>query len=336
MKFLLLLAVLCQSSSPALVGAAPFAPDQYQSDDGALLIEANGDYVEPYFATKALIVAQDTGLDVHEAAADWIKWGLAHQKKDGRFERYCRKPGEDWRPCGAADADDSMLSLWLQLLYRMAPDSGLPAAWQASAQNAQSQLSRLRNGRLGVYRVSSRNHVPLFMDNVEVYSALQDIARAKARFGDEAGATATAKEAAKLASAIQHVFWSKRAHWYRSSMQNHQPGFYPDVVAQVYPWLAGLSGPGQEIGAAWKEWKDRFGQEWLNSTSDPHPWGLVALAALQTGDNSVVMCWLTRSESLRYSSHWNILEEAIFQALDSKFERQRLADASACSRVLRR
>ncbi len=119
-------------------------------------------------------------------------------------------------------------------------------------------------------------------------------------------------------------------------MQNHQPGFYPDVVAQVYPWLAGLSGPGQEIGAAWKEWKDRFGQEWLNSTSDPHPWGLVALAALQTGDNSVVMCWLTRSESLRYSSHWNILEEAIFQALDSKFERQRLADASACSRVLRR
>jgi len=336
MRFLLFLAVLCQSSSPALVGAPPFVPEQYQSQDGALLIEANGDYVEPYFATKALIVAQDTGLDVHEAASDWITWALAHQKKDGRFERYCRKQNEEWRPCGAADADDSMLALWLQLLYRMAPDSGLPAAWQLSAQNAQTQLSRLRNGRLGVYRVSSRNHVPLFMDNVEVYSALQDIARAKSRFGDADGARETAKQADKLASAIQHVFWSKHSHWYRSSMQNHQPGFYPDVVAQVYPWLAGLNGPGQEISVAWKDWKNRFGQEWLNSTYDPHPWGLVALAALKTGDNGVVMCWLARSESLRYSESWNILEEAIFQALDSKFARQRLADAGVCSHVLSR
>ena len=336
MKFLLLLAVLCQSSSPALVAAPPFLPDQYQSDDGALVIEANGDYVEPYFATKALIVAQDAGLDVRNAAAGWIAWGLAHQEKDGRFDRYCRKQNEHWHSCGAADADDSMLALWLQLLYRMAPDHGLPTAWQASARNAESQLSRLRNGRLGVYRVSSRNHVPLFMDNVEVYSALQDIARAKSRFGDADGARETARQADRLASAIQHVFWSKRAHWYRTSMQNHQPRFYPDVVAQVYPWLAGLNGPGQVISVAWKDWKGRFGQEWLNSTYDPYPWGLVALAALKTGDDSVVMCWLARSESLRYSVRWNILEEAIFQALDNKFGRQRLADASVCSRVMRR
>src|SRR5260370_21434276 len=237
MKFRPLLALLCQSSSPALVGTPPFAPDQYQSDDGALLIEANGDYVEPYFATKALIVAQDAGLEASKAGAEWVRWARADQKKDGRFEGYCRKPGEDWRPCGAADADDSMLALWLQLLYRMAPDSGLPAAWQLSAQNAQTQLSRLRNGRFGVYRVSSRNHAPLFMDNVEVYSALQDIARAKSRFGDADGARETAKQADRLAAAIQHVFWSKHSHLYRSSMQKHQHCFCPDVVATFYPWL---------------------------------------------------------------------------------------------------
>src|SRR5258708_34425277 len=165
MRFLLFLAVLCQSSSPALVGAPPFVPEQYQSQDGALVIEANGDYVEPYFATKALIVAQDAGLDVRDTAAGWITWGLAHQKKDGRFDRYCRKQNEDWRSCGAADADDSMLALWLQLLYRMPPDRGLPTAWKASTRNAESQLSRLRNGRLGVYPVSPRNHVPPFLGN---------------------------------------------------------------------------------------------------------------------------------------------------------------------------
>src|SRR5258708_34164043 len=167
----------------------------------------------------------------------------------------------------------------------MAQDSGLPAAWQLSAQNAQTQLFRLRNGRLGVYRVSSRNHAPLFMDNVEVYSALQDIARAKSRFGDADGARETAKQADRLASAIQHVFWSKHSHWYRSSMQNHQPGFYPDVVAQVYTWLAGLNGPGRELSVAWTDWKNRLGQEGWNATSGPTPWGLGVVVALKTGAN---------------------------------------------------
>src|SRR5258708_7032225 len=334
---LTLLLLLCASSGyTAQSSAGQFVPAHYRSSDGALLLQTNGNYVEPYFATKALITAQDAGLDIRQAGLAWIRWALQRQSKDGRFDRYCQKTGADWKPCGPADADDSMLALWLQLLYRLAPDSGLPAAWQLSAQNAQTQLSRLRNGRLGVYRVSSRNHAPLFMDNVEVYSALQDIARAKSRFGDADGARETAKQADRLASAIQHVFWSKQSHWYRSSMQNHQPGFYPSVSAQVYPGLACLNGPAQQISVAWKDWKNRFGQEWLNSTYDPHPWGLVALAALKTGDNGGVMCWLARSESLPYGERWNILEEAIFQALDSKFARQRLADAGVCSHVLSR
>src|SRR5258708_12902754 len=121
MRFLLFLAVLCQSSSPALVGTPPFVPEQYQSQDGALLIEANGDYVEPYFATKALIVAQDTGLDVHEAASDWITWALAHQKKDGRFERYCRKQNEECRPSGPPTAADPFPPLSCTFSIRMPP-----------------------------------------------------------------------------------------------------------------------------------------------------------------------------------------------------------------------
>ena len=66
-----------------------------------------------------------------------------------------------WRDCAAADADDSMLALWMQLLYRMAPATGMPPEWQRSVMLAANQLAKLRNRRLGVYHISQRNHVAL-------------------------------------------------------------------------------------------------------------------------------------------------------------------------------
>lgn len=310
-----------------------FVPQSYVLSDGALVLESNGNYVEPYFATKALIVAQDAGLDVRQPARAWIEWALAHQSSDGRFDRYCRKLQENWKKCGAADADDSMMALWLQLLYRCAPDSGIPEPWQESVRKARWQLEKLRNGRLEVYHVSEKNHVALLMDNVEIYSALKDMAAAQRRFRDNQGAEATSREAETLAGGIHSVFWDERNQWFRPSMQKNQPAFYPDVVAQVYPWLAGLPGSG-DSRAAWESWKSRFASGWLESKYDPHPWGLVALAAAKEGDESSAVCWLSRSQSLRYSPRWNVLEEAVYQGLQHWLGAQQLADATACSRVL--
>src|SRR5436305_10617093 len=231
----LLWAAVCASASNQ-----PFDPNGYQHPDGAISLHHNGDFIEPYFATKALLLAQEAGLDVHQSVQHWIQWLLPRQQKDGRFGRYCRKPGSDWKMCSIADADDSMLALWLQLIYTNAPDSGLPQEWQQSAKRAKASLDGLRNGRLGVYHVSRENHVALFMDNVEVYSALEAIARAEERFGQTAQAAATRKEAENLDLSIQRVFWNKHAEWFRPSIQKNRPEFYPDVVAQVYPWLADM------------------------------------------------------------------------------------------------
>jgi hypothetical protein len=328
---LTLLLLLYTSSFAADVRPNEFSPKHYQSADGALLLQTDGDYVEPYFATKALLVAQDTGLDVRSAGLAWIQWGLSHQRKDGRFERWCRKQKENWHACAAADADDSMLALWLQLLYRMAPDSGIPIAWKSSVEKAHKQLAKLRNVRLGIYHVSGNNHAMLFMDNVEVYSALKDIGHAQHRFGDEAAANATDTEAKKLASAIQHVFWDGHNHRFRPSIEKTRPAFYPDVVAQVFPWLADLPVPGEDEHAAWTDWKQKFELAWLETRYDTHPWGLVAVAALKVGDNGTAICWLSRSEPLRYSTRWNLLEEAAFQGLENKLGAGRAAGPVACS-----
>lgn len=329
--FLALVPALCVTAR----SDSEFVPQNYRSPDGALVLQTNGDYVEPYFATKALIVAQDAGLDVRPAAHEWIRWGLAHQRADGRFDRYCRKPEQDWKRCGPADADDSMLALWLQLLYRVAPDSGIPAEWEESVNKARSRLTKLRNNQLAVYYVSEQNHVALFMDNVEIYSALKDIAAAQSRFGDEAGAHVSRDEAKNLAAGIYKVFWDEHDQWFRPSMQKNKPAFYPDVVAQVYPWLGNLPIAG-DPRAAWQSWKSRFASGWLESKYDPHPWGLIALAAAKEGDESSAVCWLAHSQSLRYSARWNVLEEAVYQGLQHQLGEKQLADASACSRVLAR
>lgn len=331
-RFFFLLATIC-SAFAAQIEQRQFTPGPYQAADGALVMGTDGSFVEPYFATKALIAAQDSGLDVRQAAQSWIAWFLPRQTHDGRPYRYCRKGR--WRRCGRADADDSMLSLWLQLLYRMAPDSGMPAQWRKSAQRSEAQLDRLRDKRTGVYRISRENHTSLFMDNIEVYSALKDIAPQKARLGDRAGAQAVQAKADALATAIERNFWDSKYRYFRVSNQKEarRTHFYPDAVAQTFALQAGLQIPNRQPQLEWNEWKREFGSDWLEQRKDPHPWGLLALTADKLGDENTAACWVSRSEHLRYGENWNVLEEAAYQALKAKLG-EAAQDARACTEVL--
>lgn len=325
-------AVLCGALQSARARAAEFRPGTFQASDGAIVLTSGGNYVEPYFATKALIVAQDAGMDTHDAAEAWIRWALPRQTSLGLFRRYCRNRGE-WRDCAPADADDSMLALWMQLLYRMAPAEGMPADWHRSIDLSWKQLEKLHNRRLGVYHVSQRNHAALLMDNVEVYSALKDIALAQSRFHQPAAAETQAR-AQDLAKAIDRIFWDHRARRFRPSMQKSRPAFYPDVVAQVYPWLADLSGPGQNARRAWEQWRSAFGPGWIERRYDEHPWGLVALAADKLGDANTAACWTSQSDIHRASASWNVLEEAAWQSLRAQFAQDELLNPKNCMALL--
>ena len=330
------------SFGPPSVCADTFYPATLQSPDGAITLNFGGNYVEPYFATKALIVAQDGGLDVHETAQAWIGWALPRQRHDGLFHRFCRANNHDsnnikndaWRDCAPADADDSMLALWMQLLYRMAPATGMPPEWQRSTTLAATQLAKLRNRRLGVYHISQHNHVALLMDNIEVYGALKDVAQVQQRLHDPAAA-ATDAGARQLDAAIRRIFWDRHAQRFRPSMQKTRPAFYPDSVAQVYPWLADLSGPGQDPRQAWEKWKHAFGAGWIERRYDSHPWGLVALAAEKLGDATSAACWTSQSDFLRGSGSWNVLEEAAWQSLHARFAQPQLLDPLACAGLFR-
>ncbi len=311
--------------------AAPrFEPGPYQEADGAMPLHAGGALVNPYFATKALVVADVAGLDVREAAGRWVGWALARQRFDGRFERYCRD-GQVWRACGDADADDAMLALWLELLYRLAPDAGIPAAWQTSVRTAEAHLASLRDPALGVYRIARTNPTTLFMDNVEVHAALKAIARDQLRLGDARRARETDVQAAYLARDVLTVFWRAETGTFVVSTQERLGrAFYPDVVAQTYPWLLDLPTPAGDPRPAFAEWRRRHRTDWLSLRQDDYPWGLVALTALELGDAETARCWLGRAAPLRFGQRWNVLEEAIHQALVARLGAPPTGPAPGC------
>src|ERR1044072_1481627 len=161
--YLLLFVVTAQASPQNLT------LDLYQAPDGAITVNEHGNFVDPYFTNRALTLADESGMNVRAVAERWIPWIMAHQLADGRFERYCKSGGGDWSPCQPSDADDAGLAVWLELLYRLAPQSGLPVTWQASAATANKYLEHLRDKNTGLYFVSHDLRVCLLMDNVEVY-----------------------------------------------------------------------------------------------------------------------------------------------------------------------
>ena len=298
-----------------------FVSPLYVQADGAIALFNTGVSVDPYFSTLALLMAKRLGMDTDEASRNWIKWALPWQLPNGSFQRYCRKPGENWKVCNESDADDSMLALWLELTHDMAPDRGLPIAWKPGIKAAKAHLASLRDPVRGVYWINRRLHVSLFMDNVEVYGALRAVAQAQRRFRQIDEAKQTEAQAAKLKAAIKKTFWVPAEHRYRISTQNvNEDRFYPERVAQIYPLLIGLPTPDGDPKAAMRKWlkTNRDGWFGLGAEEGKFLWGLVAVAAYRLGAGGDSFCWAQKSNPFRYSKKWTVLEEAIWQGLQAK------------------
>jgi hypothetical protein len=286
----------------------------YQDAQGAITVAHQGDFVDPYFATRALITARQSGLDISASAQAWIAWLLPRQQADGLFPRFCRQV-ELWQPCQNADADDALLASWRQLLYLAAPCSGMPPAWQRSAGLAQDALQRLRDPATGIYLISAQNPVGLFMDNAEIYAAQQSVARRQRCMGQLQPARRTQASARALAAAIASVFHPQpHGPWRVSTQPAVSARFYPEHVAQMIPVLFGLPDtlPPRQ---AMQQWLQAYGEQWLAGESDPYPWGVVAVAAQAVGEHQSAQRWLAQAAPLRHGARWNVLEEAAFQSL---------------------
>ena len=286
----------------------------YADDAGAITVLHGGDSSDPYFAMQALLLAHDGGMDISAVAEKFADWLVPRQKPDGTFDRFCRGADKVFVSCKTADADDSLLAMWMKLLDTMPDKLGKNAVWQKSYAIAKTSLDHLYQPSRGVYMVSPVYLHGLFMDNLEVWSLKAHLKKPGA-----------SGEADKLAQAIRATFWDPVNKRFLVSTQLEQrsekPVFYPDHVAQVFPLLLNFpvfSDAPFVAKVYYKNWMMAHRADWLQQSDADYPWGVLAVLAERQNDRESAGCWLRKVSAMRHSSRWAVTDEVSYQLLAAK------------------
>jgi hypothetical protein len=295
-SFASLLACVFMSAAWSADATAPLA--RFTHADGAISVAPGGDFVDPYFAQKALTIVWESGLDASEATKQWLTWVIPRQRADGGFDRFCGKASE-WRACKRADADDSSVASFLQLAawYEKKHAAGLPGLPQAKKQ-ARALLSQLKLAN-GTYRVFADTPTAYLMDNTEVYAGLLTI-------GEHS-------EAQRLKQAINKQFYT-RQQWQPANVSFEKFAFYPFALAPTYRWHTGLVSQAV-VEAEFGDWARQWGRVWLGKTRDEYAWGLVAWGARAVNDQHWLRCWRHMHNDHERSKGWTVIDEAVDRGL---------------------
>lgn len=312
---------------PAAAGATPLALDEgYLHKDGAIQTYYRvPERIDPYFPTKGILLTMDGGNYNDAIAQRWIGWLISRQEPDGLFSRFCLNEGEQaYQACEPADADDSMMAMWIELLYRAAPKSGLPSAWSHSAKKAETQLDALFSEESNIYHISRRMQVGLLMDNIEIYAALRNAAKEARAHGDLRQSASFYTKAARLKSGIMQTFWDDGTKSFRASTQARaEHEFYPDDVAQMIPLLHNFHTPRmQPVAQAYAAWMRDHKDNWFSLLGTTYPWGVIAMVATRNNDFTTANCWLQLSAPYRHSKIWDVMDEAAYQSVEVRLKKE--------------
>jgi hypothetical protein len=293
----------------------------YTDEGGAITVLHGGDSADPYFAMQALLLAHDNGMDISAPAEKFANWLVPGQKPDGTFDRFCRGADKKWASCKTADADDSLLAIWVKLLETMPAQLNKNPVWMKSYMASKASLDHLFQPSRGIYMVSPMVLHGLFMDNLEVWSL-----KAHQKQPQQV------LEANKLARAIHDTFWDPANKRFLVSTQLEQrsqkPAFYPDHVAQIFPLLVDFPLLPGDARLYYRSWMTAHRADWLSQGKADYPWGLLAVLALRQNDKASARCWLREAAPLRHSSRWAITDETSYQILISKGLTPATKDAS--------
>jgi hypothetical protein len=290
--------------------------DGFQRPDGAITSFFGGDFVDPYFATKSLLIARNSGLASELQVNSWINWAIRIQNSNGLFGRYKINTNGAWDTILASDADDAMLALWLELLYTTKNPKKMDAKWLQSIEKAEHQLAKLLNTEKNIYHISETLPVGLLMDNAEVYSAFVNIANSLKQYGLYDKSLYYSNKAKNLKIAIITVFSSDN-HYLVSTQIDNGNQFYPDKAAQLFPVIHQLINS-DVAQSTYKNWISSNKDEWLEQRNHDYPWGLFAILSLEMNDVFSASCWRNHAEPMRYSKNWNILEEVSLQVVKNR------------------
>lgn len=316
----LLFLIVCSvvTAAPALARQPPFA--DFIMADGALTVFPKGDYVEPYSAIKALLVAHRLGVDVRSQAIRFSRWIVQFQQANGPFPRICRSGGNRWLACGPSDADDSLAVLWCALGSEVLPTR---RELDASCDLALDNLETLWDPQRQTFRAVFGQPGAYFADNVEVMAILRDLRANRAMSRRHARVLAKLPSAQVMQTALRRNYGynpDRSLEPVAASMPPTPYAFYPYAVAPIYPLIYDLR-TGRAREHDWQRWRGRYGKQWLAGKVDHFPWGLIAWAAYKAGDIKSARAWLRNAPRWRAQDRWNIMEEGVWLGLSNRLKR---------------
>jgi hypothetical protein len=299
------------SASSATASDATAAPDktpfsEFVGADGALTVFPHGDYS----AIKALIAAHRLGVDVHAQAEAFTAFITPFQQANGPFPRICRSNGDRWLACGPSDADDSLAVMWCALSSEVLPDD---RKLDATCERALENLATLWEPQKETFRAMFGGQAAYFADNVEVMMFLKRLRAHKSSFTRHVDALARLPSQAVMEDALRRNYGYNPAHSLEPKVASLPPtpyAFYPYGVAPLYPMIYDLR-TGAEREHDWRQWRAKYGKQWLDGKVDHFPWGLAAWAAFKAGDEASARAWLRNSRQWKQDRRWNIMEEGM-------------------------
>ncbi|MDH4395595.1 MAG: hypothetical protein QE278_07945 [Limnobacter sp.] len=278
----------------------------YMDESGAISVLYEGDSADPYFAMQALLLARDNGFNIEAEAERFINWLLPLQKPDGTFDRFCRSDGAPWVACKTADADDSLLAMWMMLLDTLPQRLQSDLNWSKSYARSKVSLEHLYQPSRGIYVVSPVYLHGLFMDNLEVWAHKKQLTTPEGK-----------RQADRLQKAIKNTFWDPVNKRFLVSTQLEQrsekPAFYPDHLAQIFPLLVNFPVSPPTAKNHYRAWMKAHRDQWLEQSQTDYPWGLLAVLAVRQGDRDSARCWIRESEHLRHTHRWAVTDEVSYQ-----------------------
>ncbi|WP_196801280.1 hypothetical protein [Bordetella sp. FB-8] len=304
-------------AAPAAARQTPFA--DFIMANGALTVFQKGDYVEPYSAIKALLVAHSLGVDVRSQAVTFSKWIVQFQQANGPFPRICRSGGNLWLACGPSDADDSLAVLWCALGSDILPTH---RELDASCDKALDNLETLWDPQRQTFRAVFGQPGAYFADNVEVMAILRRLRANRAMSRRHARVLAKLPSQETMLAALQRNYGYNPDQTLEPTAASMPPtpyAFYPYAVAPIYPLIYDVR-TGRARQHDWQSWRKKYGAQWLAGDVDYYPWGLIAWAAYKSGDKKSALAWLHNATRWKAQGRWNIMEEGVRLGLDNKLK----------------
>ncbi len=281
-------------------------------------------FISAYQVNLALSEALRIAPAQAPAAAAWLRWQARHATATGAgqavvFDHWVRTgdlqvstcpAGRAPAQCPHVDAYDSTAASLLLMADAYLTASGDAAllrepAVRAALQGAAGTVTALTSAQ-GLTSAKPGYPVDYLMDAAEVAAGWRAWARVQqAAYGQAAGAQASAGAAVRTENAMRAQLWHAPSRAWRVSQQVGASDFaqwYADTVAQAWPLLWGIAGPGPtDAASAWRTASAHWSgsADWSQRNVDPDGfwWPAAAVAARCVGQQAPARAWIARARS---------------------------------------